>query len=274
MDVVLHAHEPDAWPVDPLAERLDRAYYTLTRTTARHFGQAGRGWFLTGVEGLDAPTMNRAAVGAAETSEVGALLGEAERFFGARDCSWSVVLSSFRDTSRWHSELVMRGLQVSTTLDVLAREPSPLEGNVPAVEVREARREETPLFTELLMEVFRMPRRFYPALLEMTDAWRASGSKLYFGLDDKGEPVSTTLLSFTDGVAGIYNVGTARKARRQGHARALMARALRDAQHADVVTLQVAPEGFVGQFYLDLGFWPVYHWKFYQPRARMSLFGR
>lgn len=274
MDVVLHAHEPDAWPVDPLAERLDRAYYALTRTTERHFGEAGRGWFLTGVEGLDAPTMNRAVVEDADPHEVGALLSGAERFFGARDCTWSAVLSSFRDTSRWHPELVARGLHVSTTLDVLAREPGPIEGRVPAVEVREARPHETPLFTEILMDVFRMPRRFYPALLEMTEAWRASGSKLYFGLDAKGEPASTTLLSFTDRVAGIYNVGTLRKARREGHARALMARALEDARGADVVTLQVAPEGFVGQFYLDLGFWPVYHWTFYQPRSRMPFFGR
>jgi len=75
-------------------------------------------------------------------------------------------------------------------------------------------------------------------------------------------------------VAGIYNVGTLRRARQKGHARALMARALEDARDADVVTLQVSPEGFVQQFYLDLGFAPVYHWTFYQPRIRMPFFGR
>ena len=41
-----------------------------------------------------------------------------------------------------------------------------------------------------------------------------------------------------------------------------------------VVTLQVAPEGFVEPFYLDLGFDPVYHWTFYQPRVRIPFFGR
>ncbi|HUR67892.1 MAG TPA: GNAT family N-acetyltransferase [Candidatus Thermoplasmatota archaeon] len=288
--MVVQTGPHEAWPVDPLAVRLDRAYYALTRTTERHFGRdAGAGWFLTGVAGLDAPTMNRAVVDTADTHEVARLLDDATRFFTERDCVWSVVTSSFRDTSRWHSELLMRGLSLSTSLDVLAREPGAMAGPVPDVQVREAGPDETGLFTDILMEVFRMPRRFYPALLDMTEAWRKSGAKLYFGLDEDGQPMSTTLLSFMDGVepagstsrgqgrggvAGIYNVGTLRRARRQGHAKALMARALEDAKGADVVTLQVAPEGFVQQFYLDLGFAPVYHWKFYAPRSRLAFFGR
>lgn len=275
--MVLQAGEPDApWPIDPLARKLDEAYYALTRTTERHFGRDEPGWALTGVAGLDAPTMNRAAVFDAPVDDVQRVINVATDFFGERQCAWSVVLSSFRDTSRWHSELVMRGLHVSTTLDVLARDasaPVPVASGGPVV--REARPDETPLFTELLTEVFRMPRRFYPALLDMTEAWRQSGAKLYFGLDERGEAVSTTLLSSTRGVAGIYNVGTLRRARQQGHARALMARALADAREAEVVTLQVAPDGFVQQFYLDLGFAPVYHWTFYAPRSRVaSLFGR
>lgn len=273
--MVLQAGDPDAWPIDPLAERLDRAYYALTRTTARHFGEEHRGWELTGVAGLDAPTMNRAAVHDADVHDVARVLDRAGSFFGQRECTWSVVLSSFRDTTRWHSELVARGMHVMTSLDVLAREPTPIAGPAPDVKVREAQADETSLFTELLMEVFRMPRRFYPALLDMTDAWRESGAKLYFGLDDDEQPASTTLLSFTDGVAGVYNVGTLRRERRRGHARALMMRAFADAAgRADVVTLQVAPEGFVEQFYLDLGFAPVYHWRFYQPRSRVPFFGR
>ncbi|HET6405435.1 MAG TPA: GNAT family N-acetyltransferase [Candidatus Thermoplasmatota archaeon] len=272
--MVLQAGDAEPWPIDPLARRLDAAYYALTRTTERHFGEDGDGWLLTGVAGLDAPTMNRAAVLDAPPGEVGRLVDAATRFFGDRVTTWSVVLASYHDTSRWHSELVMRGHHVTSTLDVLAREPAPLEGYVPEVPVREARADEVPLFTELLMEVFRMPRRFHAALLDMTAAWRRAGAKLYFGLDEREEPVSTTLLSFTDGVAGIYNVGTLRRARRQGHARALMARALRDARGADIVTLQVAPEGFVQQFYLDMGFSPVYHWTFYQPRLRVPFFGR
>lgn len=272
--VVLHAPGANDWPIDELALRLDRAYYALTRTTARHFGREDDGWFLTGVAGLDAPTMNRAVVDGADVHDLARVVDEATRFFGEHGCMWSVVTSSFRDTSRWHSELVMRGMHVTTTLDILAREPGALAGPSSAVVVREARADELPRFTELLMEVFRMPRRFYPALLDMTGAWRDAGSRLYFGLDEEGEPASTTLLSMIDGVAGVYNVGTLRRARRHGHARALMARALADARGADVVTLQVAPEGFVEQFYLDLGFSPVYHWKFYAPRPKLSIFGR
>lgn len=272
--MVLQAGDAEAWPIDPLARKLDAAYYALTRTTARHFGEEGDGWFLTGVAGLDAPTMNRAAVTDAAPTDVQRVIDEGTRFFADRATSWSVVLSSFRDTSRWHGELVMRGFHVTTSLDVLAREPGPLSGSVPEVPVREARASETALFTDLLMEVFRMPRRFQPALLDMTEAWRKAGAKLYFGLDERGEPASTTLLSFVHGVAGIYNVGTVRRERRSGHARALMARALEDAKDADVVTLQVSPEGFVEQFYLDIGFAPVYHWTFYQPRIRVPFFGR
>lgn len=266
---MLHPGEPEPWPIDPLALRLDQAYYDLTRTTARHFGEPRAGWFLTGVAGLDAPTMNRAVVEDVGIDDAQALLEDAAAYFEERDCSWSVVLSSFRPPGRWHAELVMRGMQVTTTLDVLAREPGPIEGLVPDVAVREARRNEAGLFTELLMDVFRMPRRFYPALLDMTEAWRQHGAKLYLAFDDEGEPVATTLLSNLDGVAGIYNVGTVRRARRAGYARALMARALQDSRSADVVTLQVAPEGFVEGFYLDLGFQPIYHWRFYTPRARL-----
>lgn len=272
--VVVQTGQPDdAWPPDPLALRLDRAYYTLTSSTARHFGREHDGWGLTGVAGLDAPTMNRAWVDDAPVADVARVIEESTAFFAERECTWSIVLASFRDMRRWHAELVMRGFHVATSLDVLAREPGPLDGPVPDVAIREAREDELPAFTELLIDVFRMPRRFYPALLDMTGSWRDHGAKLYFGLDQDGAPASTTLLSFTDGVAGIYNVGTLRHARRQGHARALMARALHDARDADVVTLQVAPEGFVQQFYLDIGFAPVYHWTFYSPRMR-GLFGR
>ena len=51
-----------------------------------------------------------------------------------------------------------------------------------------------------------MPRRFYPALLDMTEAWREhGGARLYFA-EERGEPVATALLATSpDGVAGIYN---------------------------------------------------------------------
>jgi GNAT superfamily N-acetyltransferase len=261
------------WPEDPLSERLDAAYYALTRTTSRHFSQPGRGWFLTGVAGLDAPTMNRCVVEDAHLADVERMLHESAAFFGERECQWSVVLPTFRDTARWHSELVMRGLSPTTALDVMVREPGPLRGAAPDPRVREARPDETPVFTEVLMEVFRMPRRFYPALLDMTQAWRDHGARLYLG-ELEGEVVSTTLLATLDGVAGVYNVGTLRRARRQGLARGMMARALEDARDADLVTLQVAPDGFTERFYLDLGFLPRYTWRFYSPRSRLSFLGR
>ena len=263
----------ESGPAHDLALRLEHAYYELTALTSRHFQRQGDGWFLTGVAGLDAPTMNRAVVDDADNAEVQHLIDDAIAFFGQRECAWSVVLSTFRPTARWHGELIQRGLTPTTSLDVLIRDPGPMRGapeNDPRV--RLARPDEVPLFTELLMEVFRMPRRFFPALVDMTDAWRRAGGQLYFGEVD-GEPVATTLLSSTRGVAGIYNVGTVRRARGQGLGRALMARALHDAREADVVTLQVAPEGFVEGFYFDLGFEPLYAWRFYAPRAR-GLFGR
>jgi GNAT superfamily N-acetyltransferase len=260
---VLQTGEGDA----ALHERLERAYYQLTATTHRHFSRAGDGWRLTGVAGLDAPTMNRAVVETAGTVEVAKLLEAADAFFGERECSWSVVLSSFRASRDWHSELVARGCAPTTTLDVLAR-PPPARVELPDdMPVRLAAPDETPRFTEIVMDVFRMPRRFYPALLDMTEAWRRAGSRLYFAEQD-GEPCATALMAPLDGVAGIYNVATLRGARRSGCARALMARCLADAADlgVDVVTLQVAPEGFVEPFYLGLGFEPQYRWRFYAPR--------
>ena len=263
----------EEWPVDALSERLDAAYYALTRTTSRHFSKPGDGWFLTGVAGLDAPTMNRAVVETNATSEVANLLREADAFFAERECQWSVVLAGFRDTHRWHPELVSRGLTPSASLDVLLREPGPMAGEQgPTSAIRVAAANETGVFTDVLMEVFRMPRRFYPALLDMTDAWRKAGATLYLAEQD-GEVVGTTLMAIIDGVAGIYNVGTLRRARRQGLGRAMMARALEDSKNADLVTLQVAPDGFVEGFYLDLGFIPRYSWRFYAPRPK-GFFGR
>lgn len=260
---MLQSGEPDV----ALAARLERSYYALTATTARHFGQEGNGWFLTGVAGLDAPTMNRAVVDGADPAEVANLLDAAESFFGERECTWSVVLSSFRTPRTWHSELVARGVLPTSTLDVLARPPGPMVGPVPQATIREARADEVGKFTDIIMDVFRMPRRFYPALVDMTDAWRNAGATLYFAEMD-GEPVATALLSRTDGVAGIYNVATLRHARRLGLARALMARCFEDALDVDVLTLQVAPEGFVEPFYLGLGFEPAYRWRFYASRGR------
>lgn len=263
----------EEWPPDGLARRLDAAYYALTRTTQRHFGRDGPGWFLTGVAGLDAPTMNRAVVEDAPPAEVAHLVSEASSFFAERECQWSVVLSSYRDVSRWHSELVARGFATTSTLDVLVREPGPMPDGPDDPRVRLAKPDETPLFVEILMEVFRMPRRFYPALLDMTEAWRRHGARLYLA-DVDGQAVATTLLATVDGVAGIYNVGTLRHARRLGLAKSMMARALEDAKDADLVTLQVAPEGFVEGFYLGLGFEPRYSWRFYSPRVRLGLFSK
>lgn len=260
---------PDA----ALAERLERAYYGLTEQTHRHFARRGKGWLLTGVAGLDAPTMNRAVVESDELADLDAMLEEANRYFGERDLSWSALLASFRPCARWHGELIRRGFQPTSSLDVLVRPP----GEPPAVDladgasVRVVGRDEVGVFTDLLMDVFRMPRRFYPALLDMTDAWRRAGATLYFA-EAEGAPAATALLARTDGVAGIYNVGTLRHHRRLGLARALMERLLDDARDADVVTLQVAPEGFVERFYLDMGFQPCYHWRFYSPRSRLALF--
>lgn len=259
------------WPEDPLSARLDAAYYALTRTTERHFGKVGGGWFLTGVAGLDAPTMNRAVVEDVPLHEADDLLGAAEELFTQRECQWSVVLSTFRDAARWHPELVGRGFSPTTTLDVLVRAPGPAPVPADDPRVRLARPDETAAFTEVLMEVFRMPRRFFPALLDMTDAWRRHGARLYVGEVD-GEVVSTALLATVEGVAGVYNVGTLRRARRQGLAKAMMARALEDSKDADLVTLQVAPDGFTERFYLDLGFAPRYSWRFYSPRPRFGLF--
>ncbi|HEX2022767.1 MAG TPA: GNAT family N-acetyltransferase [Candidatus Thermoplasmatota archaeon] len=258
-------------PLASLARRLEASYYDLTALTSRHFGRRRDGWFLTGVAGLDAPTMNRAVVDDADPIEAARVVEEAEAYFGERDCAWSVVLSTFRPQARWHGELIARGLAPSTTLDVLARGPGPLPRAPPDPRVREAGADEVPLFTDILMDVFRMPRRFYPALVDMTEAWRRGGAKLYLAEVD-GQAVGTTLLSRTDGVAGVYNVGTMRHARQRGLAKAMMARALDDAKGAEVVTLQVAPEGFAEAFYVGLGFEQIYSWRFYQPRPR-GLFG-
>lgn len=250
-----------------LGARLDDAYDALMATTRRHYAREGRGWFLSGIAGLDTPTMNRASVRDAAPHESTNLVLQADEFFAERGVPWSAVLSSARHGPDWHSGLLNFGFTYSSALDILARPPGHvLEGDHPPV--RHVRKDELGLFTELLIEVFHMPRRFYPALHDMSAAWRDNGATLYFGLDDEDEPVATALLAPMEGIAGIYNVGTRRQHRKKGLARALMAQAFEDCQDADIVTLQVAPGSIAEHFYLRMGFEPVHAWRFYTPGAR------
>lgn len=252
-----------------LGVRLDEAYEALMSTTSRFYTRRSDAWALSGVAGLDTPTMNRASILGASATAAPELVKEAAAFFEERGVPWSAMLSSCRPHSEWHSALLSLGMTYTSALDVMARPPGPLpvDSNV---EVREVTTEELPLFTELLIEVFHMPRRFYPALHDMSEAWRREGAKLYFGLQED-EPVATALLSNTDGVAGIYNVGTRRVHRRRGFARALMERAMEDAMaSSDVVTLQVSPGSVAEHFYLRLGFEQVHSWRFYTPGLRTT----
>lgn len=254
-----------------LSNRLDATYDALMATTSRHFGLARPGYHLSGVAGLDTPTMNRVVLQDASIHDVARLIEDGHDFFGERRVPWSVVLASTRDPA-WHSQLLARGLTYSSALEVLAREPVPLapaSSSDDAVSVREADRDDLALFTELLLEVFHMPRRFYPALADMSAAWRDLGGKLYLA-DVDGETMGTALLVEVDGVAGIYNVGTRRAARRRGVARALMERAFLDAAGADAVTLQVTPGSIAEGFYARLGFERVHSWRYYVPGVRLG----
>lgn len=255
-----------------LSTRLDRSYDALMATTSRHFGSSGAGWALSGVAGLDTPTMNRLLLRDASPVDAGAILERAALFFRERQVPWSAILSA-GVRADWHGELLARGFTTASTLDVLVRPPARLPEDRPGITVREAREDELPLFTELLIEVFHMPRRFYPALHDMSEVWRDRlGAKLYFAHDESGEPAATALLVEHEGVAGIYNVGTRRHARRQGLARALMEHAFEDALGADVVTLQVTPASVAEAFYLRLGFERLHAWRFYAPGPKLASF--
>lgn len=249
-----------------LGARLDDAYNALMATTRRHYEREGRGWSLSGIAGLDTPTMNRASVHGAPSVECPRLVTHAADFFAERGVPWSAVLSSTGHGADWHASLLGFGFMFSSSLDILAR-PSGHVLEASRLPVRVVEKDELGTFTELLIEVFHMPRRFYPALRDMSAAWQENGATLYFGLDDD-EPVATALVAPMDGVAGIYNVGTRRAYRKQGFAKALMAHAFEDSLDADVVTLQVAPGSIAEHFYLRMGFEPVHAWRFYTPGAR------
>lgn len=75
-----------------------------------------------------------------------------------------------------------------------------------------------------------------------------------YALWSNGEMVATSTLAFRDGVAGIYNVATLPRARRNGYGAAVTAKAAREGRElgATVVVLQSTDAGF--PVYRKLGF--------------------
>jgi len=258
---------------DGVSERLERAYYALQATPARHFGQEADGWFLTGVEGLDPPSLNRAVVTSAAAAAADEVRQAAERFFRPRDARWSITLATFRAWEDWHANLVGGSMLFDSRLNVMVRATRDAVSAPSDIAVRRVEVDEITDYTQLLLDIFRMPGRFLLPLRDMTAAWIDAGATAYYGLDEADEPVATAMVTHTDGVAGVYNVGVLRHARRRGYARALMAALIDEASEDDFVTLQVGPDDFVEHFYQRLGFVQAYEWRFYTPRPKWSLFG-
>jgi ribosomal protein S18 acetylase RimI-like enzyme len=80
---------------------------------------------------------------------------------------------------------------------------------------------------------------------------------------ERGEPVSAAQMLLSDGIGGVYWVGTADAARRRGHGARLTAAATRAAfdRGARFVTLQASTEGM--HVYEQLGYAEVYRYRRY-----------
>lgn len=267
--VSLARPEGDPSALRALHDRLERAYFALARTSARWFEMLTPRALCGGFAGLDSPTMNRLALlEAADERDLDDALMDAGAFFAARRLGWSAQLTPFSRPANAAALLRRRGFHLVSELSVMTLSPlaelPPRRAPHLDVDIRPASANEIGRFTQLTIEAFRMPPRFYPALTDVNRAWVDAGATAYLALHD-GQPVGTALITRHAGVAGIYNVATARQHRGRGVATSLMRRAMTDFRdfEEDVLTLQVARGSTAESFYERIGFRARYGWELY-----------
>ncbi|MHB8604222.1 MAG: GNAT family N-acetyltransferase [Thermoplasmatota archaeon] len=250
-----------------LAERLERAYFDLARTSSRWFERRTAEATLGGFAGLDAASMNRAARLALPDSDdaLTRLVVEANEFFGEREVAWCIQLTPFDTPAELRAALRARGHHLIAELTVMTRDVTPLgpSRSRGAFVVEREEPDDLGEFTRLTIDAFRMPERYLPGLVEVNAAWAANGAAFVARAD--GEGIGTALVAIIDGVAGIYNVSTKAEWRRRGVAHALMRATLDEAaaRGADLVTLQVASGSVAEAIYARMGFGPAYTWELY-----------
>lgn len=254
-------------PQRALHDRLEDAYLALARTSGRFYERRTSRGVFHGFAGLDAATMNRVALlRCPDAGGVIEVLDEAEAFFAERRVPWSVQLTPYAEPGEVARVLRGEGFTLASELSVmtLGRLVEPPLPAARHVTVRPCGPGELSAFTALIMDAFRMPARFFPALVDINQAWVAGGAHAYLA-ERNGTPVGTALLASCDGVSGIYNVCTTRAHRRSGVATALMAAAIEDhrATGDDVLTLQVASGSIAERLYERLGFARRYGWTLY-----------
>jgi len=134
----------------------------------------------------------------------------------------------------------------ATPVMVLDPIPDPLPETpeaAQALEIRDVGPADLAAYSGVISEAFSMPadmveRYFGPKV------WQADGITGFLGLLD-GQPVATSALILSDGVAGVYNVGTVEAQRKRGYGEALTWAAIAAGRAAGCATsiLQASPLG-------------------------------
>jgi len=255
-----------------LHDTLESAYLALlAQGSARHFERRRDGYTLVGFAGLASPSMNRVASIDVPPARIGEMVEDAHDLFRERGLPWCVHVTPFTRPSDLESRLGR--FRLLSELSVMVHDPAMQPRARPRaapgdLRVRELEARELPLFLNVTLETFGMSRGFFPGLLDITAGWVESGGRAYVAELD-GEVVGCGLLSRSEDVGGVYNMGTKPSARRRGVATAILRRIIRDQEESGggLLTLQVTRDAYAEALYRSLGFERAYSWRLLAPRT-------
>ncbi|MGC4048014.1 MAG: GNAT family N-acetyltransferase [Armatimonas sp.] len=188
-----------------------------------------------------------------------ALICEAQTYFRSKNVgSMGLWLEEGVSKESWEALLVPHGFEYKEGPPGMAADLSKLPENVPGVSGLEIKRvddtESLRPYAHLLTKIFGFPEDTEAATYDLMLGLGLEFPQSFYTAYLDGIPVATSLVYYSAGVAGIYNVGTLPDVRGKGVGTAVTLQPLIDAREREyrVGILQSSPMGF--SIYQKLGF--------------------
>ncbi len=186
-----------------------------------------------------------------------ALLDKAETCFRSKKVPFVAFrVSPMTTPSTFAAILKETGFSMESDQSVMVYDVNSQEMAESSVQVRAAESsKDIEIVVDLMMEIFEMPPDWRPGFLEFNLESQRKNWKFYLAYIE-GKPVGTCALFSSNGVGGIFNVGTLSQFRNRGIGSALTLHALKMStlQGNVLHTLQAESGKNAEQLYLKLGF--------------------